>query len=95
MLLGDKGEVCLWSKNVLLMVNVLFLVQDRYTMSLVNRNVMIATNQERRRKMKKLTEKEAKKVAGGYQCNYCGFSNSSKRKMQLHYLNIHNVEWNG
>ena len=53
MLLGDKGEVCLWSKNVLLMVNVLFLVQDRYTMSLVNRinrNVMIATNQERSRK---------------------------------------------
>lgn len=52
-------------------------------------------NQERRRKMKKLTEKEAKKVAGGYQCKYCGFSNSSKEKMRLHYLNIHNVKWNG
>lgn len=58
MLLGDKGEVCLWSKNVLLMVNVLFLVQDRYTMSLVNRNVMIATNQDsdKSRKEKKNEE---------------------------------------
>ena len=52
-------------------------------------------NQERSRKIKKLTENEAKKVAGGYQCKYCSFSSASKEKMKLHYLNIHNVKWNG
>ena len=92
-LFGDKGKVCLWSKNVLFMVNALFLFQDRYTISLVNRNVMITTNQERSKKMRKLTDKETKKVVGGttFTCNYCSFKTTSYEKWRLHNLNIHNV----
>ena len=75
------------------MVNALFLFQDRYTISLVNRNVMITTNQERSKKMRKLTAKETKKVVGGttYTCKYCSFKTTSYEKWRLHNLNIHNV----
>lgn len=45
--------------------------------------------------MKKLSEKETKKIVGGttYKCKYCSFTTTTKKKMSLHYLNIHNVTW--
>ena len=85
--------ICLWSQTKLLKVKILFLFQDRYTISLVNRNVMITTNQERSKKMRKLTAKETKKVVGGttYTCKYCSFKTTSQNKIILHYKNIHNL----
>ena len=87
--------ICLWSQTKLLKVKILFVFQDRYTISLVNRNVMITTNQERSKKMRKLTAKETKKVVGGttYTCKYCSFKTTSQNKIILHYKNIHNLEY--